>query len=359
MSFTGFVNPGFGEFGVDKSGLAPITKFVNTSTTASKTTTPSKQEVTKNKKNIIKRFRYPLKSIDQYDDYLKIEALDYQPPGLNLGENNTFDQRSSDDVDKEGKYKTIRGSVILPIPQGIVDGNGASWGAGNMDPIQTATLGVAMGVIANGDLAKGGISAMQKVFAKLGAASKTGIGQDLSQTFFASKAAEALLGTGDFQQNLSRQSGAVFNSNIELLFSGVQLRDGFSFSYDLVPRSKKEAQEIKDIILFLKIECSAQKGAENGAAAGLFIKSPSVFRLTYMNGKNPHPFLHQFKICALTNMSVNYTASGTYATYSDATPVHMQMTLSFNELTPIYREDYLKAGSKSGELNSKITGTGY
>ena len=75
-----------------------------------------------------------------------------------------------------------------------------------------------------------------------------------------------------------------------------------------------------------------------------------------MNGKNPHPFLHQFKICALTTMSVEYTASGTYATYSDATPVHMKMNLSFNELTPIYREDY---ANKDGKLNSKITGTGY
>lgn len=353
MSFTGFVNPGFGEFGVDKSGLAPITKFVNTSTT------PSKQEVTKNKKNITKRFRYPLKAIDQYDDYLKIEALDYQPPGLNLGENNTFDQRSSDDVDKEGKYKTIRGSVILPIPQGIVDGNGASWGAGEMNPLQTATLGAAMTIVGEKKLVEGTANAVTKLFNKLDAAAQTALGQKTAQTFFASEATKALTGNGDFQQNLSRQSGAVFNSNIELLFSGVQLRSGFSFSYDLVPRSKKEAQEIKDIILFLKIECSAQKGAEGGAGAGLFIKSPSVFRLTYMNGKNPHPFLHQFKICALTTMSVNYTASGTYATYSDATPVHMQMNLSFNELTPIYREDYLKAGSKSGELNSKITGTGY
>ena len=358
MSFTGFVNPGFGEFGVDKSGLAPITKFVNTSTTASKTTTPSKQEVTKNKKNIIKRFRYPLKSIDQYDDYLKIEALDYQPPGLNLGENSTFDQRSSDDVDKEGKYKTIRGSVILPIPQGIVDGNGASWGAGEMNPLQTAAMGVATGII-SGEGISDATSVIKKLFEKLGAASQTANGQNAVQTFFASEATKALTGNGDFNQTLSRQTGSVFNSNIELLFSGVQLRSGFSFSYDLVPRSKKEAQEIKDIILFLKIECSAQKGAEVGGGAGLFIKSPSVFRLTYMNGKNPHPFLHQFKICALTTMSVEYTASGTYATYSDATPVHMKMTLSFNELTPIYREDYLKAGSKSGELNSKITGTGY
>ena len=355
MSFTGFVNPGFGEFGVDKSGLEPITKFVNTSTT------PSKQEVTKNKKNIVKRFRYPLKSIDQYDDYLKIEALDYQPPGLNLGQNSTFDQRSSDDVDKEGKYKTIRGSVILPIPQGILDGNGANWGPGEMNPLQTAALGISMKVIKAGEEGpvKALVDSIANIFNKGSSALQTANGQNAVQTFFASEAAKALTGIGDFQQNLSRQTGSVFNSNIELLFSGVQLRSGFSFSYDLVPRSKKEAQEIKDIILFLKIECSAQKGAEVGGGAGLFIKSPSVFRLTYMNGKNPHPFLHQFKICALTTMSVEYTASGTYATYSDATPVHMKMTLSFNELTPIYREDYIKAGSKSGELNSKITGTGY
>ena len=145
MSFTGFVNPGFGEFGVDKSGLEPITKFVNTSTT------PSKQEVTKNKKNIVKRFRYPLKSIDQYDDYLKIEALDYQPPGLNLSLT-TFAQNSSDDLDKAGKYKTIRGSVILPIPQGILDGNGANWGPGQMDPLQTIATGIAMKGISGNDV---------------------------------------------------------------------------------------------------------------------------------------------------------------------------------------------------------------
>ena len=39
-------------------------------------------------------------------------------------------------------------------------------------------------------------------------------------------------------------------------------------------------------------------------------------------------------------MSVNYNGSAQYATYADATPVHMQLTLQFQELTPIYAEDY-------------------
>jgi len=58
----------------------------------------------------------------------------------------------------------------------------------------------------------------------------------------------------------------------------------------------------------------------------------------------------------LNTMSVNYTGSGTYATYSDATPVHMVMTLTFQELTPIYREDYVES---NGDYKSTIKGTGF
>tara|TARA_R110000868_G_scaffold47352_6_gene155436 strand:+ start:55 stop:975 length:921 start_codon:yes stop_codon:yes gene_type:complete len=304
-----------------------------------------------------KTFRYPLKNIDASDDYFLIESYDYVPPGLNLGDTGSFAQKSSDDVGYGSK--SSRGTVILPIPENIQDSNSASWGEGNMGPIETATMGAAMGIIGGPEPLKAGVEALKSVFNKLGAASKTAIGQDLSQTFFASKAAEALTGNGDFNQALSRETGAVFNSNTELLFNGVSLRPGFSFSFDMVPRSRTESDQIKDIIRFFKSESAAQKGAAAGDASGLFLKSPSVFRLRYMSGGRSHPFLNQFKICALNAMSVNYTASGTYATYSDATPVHMQMTLTFQELTPIYREDYIEAGSSTGAYKSTITGTGF
>jgi hypothetical protein len=303
-----------------------------------------------------KIFRYPLKNIDASDDYLQIESYDYVPPGLNLSAT-SFAQNSSDDVGYGNKI--IRGTVILPIPEGIQDSNIAGWGSGDMGPLQTIAMGAAIDVVSGKNIAKSITGAVKNLFTKATAASQTAIGQDALQTYFASQAAQALLGGSDFNQNLSRSTGAVFNSNTELLFSGVSLRNGFSFSFDLVPRSKKESDEIKDIIRFFKSESAAQKGAAGGDAAGLFLKSPSVFRLRYMSGGKPHPFLNQFKMCALNAMSVNYTASGTYATYSDATPVHMQMTLTFQELTPIYREDYIEAGSTTGAYKSNITGTGY
>ena len=44
-------------------------------------------------------------------------------------------------------------------------------------------------------------------------------------------------------------------------------------------------------------------------------------------------------------MGVNYTGSGTYATYPDGTPVHLTLQLKFQELNPIYAEDYGEGGS--------------
>ena len=298
----------------------------------------------------IPNYRYPIKNINASDDFLKIESYEYKPPGLNLGDTGSFAQRSSDDAGY-GK-PTGRGTVILPMPQTIQDSNGASWGAGTMDPLQTAAMGVVAGTIKNNDLGNGLAKGVGNLVGKIREASQTASGQSAIQTFFATKASEALTGNGDFNQSLSRQTGAVLNSNTELLFNGVAPPRAFSFSFDLVPRSEAESKVIKEIILFFKKESATQKGGETGGAAGLFLKSPSVFKLQYMSGGKSHPFLHQFKMCALNAMSVNYTGSGTYTTYSDATPVHMQMALSFQELTPIYREDY-------SNPNKPITGTGF
>jgi hypothetical protein len=126
---------------------------------------------------------------------------------------------------------------------------------------------------------------------------------------------------------------------MELLFQGVQLRS-FNFSFNLAPREEKEATAVKNIIRTFKASMAAK--TSSGTGAGLFISSPEIFQLTYKSGNKKHPFLHSFKPCALVNMMVDYTGSGVYATYEDATPVHMKLTLSFQELNPIYFEDYNK-----------------
>lgn len=288
-----------------------------------------------------KIYRYPYQKLENNEDYLKIECLEYIPPGIN--ENVTsFNQPSSDDAYRTVGKTDIRGTIILPIPEGLPEvGNSVNWGESSLGPLQTLGTGVAQGVITGG-LGKGIDALKNAVTTGVNAISQTGRGQKLAQSFFATKAVEQLLGEdGDlFGTVLGRTTGAVFNENVELLFRGINLRDAFTFTFEITPRFKTEAEQVRQMILFLKREMAAKKGNKSGAAAGLFLTAPSVFRIHYMSGKNPHPYLNQFKICAMPGLSVNYSGSNTYATYSDGTPVHMQLRLSFRELTPIYDEDY-------------------
>ena len=138
------------------------------------------------------------------------------------------------------------------------------------------------------------------------------------------------------EQILARESGGILNPNMELFFNGVALRS-FKFSFKLTPRSDDEAKEIKQIIRILKSNMAPKivKEFQNN-----FLKTPNVFDLQYMQGSSPHPYLHRFKTCALTDMSVNYTGEGLYATYNDASPISMIMDLTFKELEPIYDTDY-------------------
>lgn len=285
-------------------------------------------------------FRYPRKKLNKQEDYIKIECLEYQPPGINT-DISSFFQPSSDTAYSTTGTKTIRGTIILPIPDNLpTNGNAVNWGESRLGPLQTAGVGVANETIQKGFFK--GADALKTAITAGVKALQTGTGQKMTQSFFSTKAVEALLGQDDdlFATVLGRTTGAVFNENVELLFRGITLRDGFSFQFNLTPRFKEEAEHVRQMIIFLKKEMSAKRGLSEGAAAGLFLKAPSVFKVQYMSGNNPHPYLNQFKICAMNSLSLNFTGSNTYSTYSDGTPVHMQLTLSFQELTPIYDRDY-------------------
>lgn len=298
-----------------------------------------------------KVFRYPRQEVlESNSDYIKIDAYEYEPPGLDV-ENFNFVIPTSDTNYQTLSRKISKGTVILPVPQSVpTNSQSASWTAGTMNPLVAAGIGVAQETIEEGPGALS--SGVQGFISKVASSSQTGLGQKTIQSFFATQAVQQLLGNDQnlFGDVLARNTGAVINENVELLFRGVNLRAPFQLGFDVAPRSKDESNEVKNMIIFLKKQMSPKKGTQSGAAGGLFLTAPSVFKIQYMSGGKPHPYLNKFKICALTDLSVNFTGSNTYATYSDGTPVHMNLTLQFQELTPIYAEDYPEANE---------TGVGY
>ena len=86
-----------------------------------------------------------------------------------------------------------------------------------------------------------------------------------------------------------------------------------------------------------------QSMAVKRSKSQLFLKSPNTYKLEYLTvGEKEHNFLPKIKECALTGCNINYTPDGNYQTYEDSSMVAYEMTLNFNELEPIYHDDYYK-----------------
>jgi hypothetical protein len=280
------------------------------------------------------RYRYPQKSIGKDDDYLEISVIEYVPPGTETGKNNLKLKTGTETNSNQKAISTIQ----LPIPANIGDTNQVNWGDDTLNPLAAVGAEKAKEMLESGNLGAGIVDAFNSVGVTLSKVATQGGGQDLIAKYFQSKLVNSLGANTSPQGLLSRASGSVLNPNLELLFGGVNLRS-FAFDFDFAPRNLEESNVVKQIIRIFK-QSMAPKTGGNTEGAGLFIEAPNVFLLKYKTGSQDHPYLNKFKPCALTGMTMNYTGSGSYATYADKTPVHMKLNLSFTELNPIYHEDY-------------------
>lgn len=232
------------------------------------------------------------------------------------------------------KYEKNARYIYLPIPQVITDNTSVSYAQDTLNPLQVVGLKAASEAIDDptGALGKGVKAAQQLIESNANINPGTA---KLINTVLSGTAVNQLGGNVNATSLVTRSTGQVLQSNMELLFDAPTLRS-FPFVFDFTPRNRDEGQMVMKIIRTIK-QAIVPKNGNNG----VFINSPDLFQLQYITADGrDHPFLNKFKIGAMSDISVNYAASGTYATYADGTPVHIQMSLTFKELNPVYAEDY-------------------
>ena len=330
-----------------EEGATRVDQTPYSPTTADKNKSLEESEFEYNQNSKFSILRYPKFDIYEDTDYLKIDVVRYVPLGFTIQKDvikKGLKRSKGQYKDETGKLKDSLGSILLPIPQSISDTNSTGWGQDSINVGAAYAMGVANDVITSDNFFKGILSAIKQAGVDIGTLAQDGSTRDAINAGFGAAAANLFGGNTSFEGVLARSSGQILNPNTELLFNGVKLRS-FNFTFALAPRNKDEATDIKKIIKILKTNMAPTTNS-GGVVKGLFLKSPNVFQLTYMKGPSEHPHLNKFIIAALTNMQVNYTASGTYATYDNGMPVYMTMTLSFQELSPIYAED--QAALKGG-----------
>jgi len=260
-----------------------------------------------------------------YQDCIKFSIVKYQQSGLKgFGPGNQDLRRVTVDGGRpefKNKERKILGTIVLPIPGGISDSNRVNWSGMDLPDLQGALAGLMRTGIMGEDMAKD--------FEKQAEAISTpGSG---ARTAIVSKLIESAIGQGGIMQ---REFGAIINPNLELLFNSPDLRQ-FSFNFKLSPRSKTEAEIVRKIIRTFKQAMSVKR-----SASSFLLQTPHTFAISYIFKNENHPYLNKFKECALTSCNVNYTPEATYMSFEDGAMVSYQVDLTFQELEPIYDDDY-------------------
>lgn len=227
----------------------------------------------------------------------------------------------------------VKGTINLAIQPPVSDNNGVNWTDTGVNLVQLGLASLSLGFIENGF--GGANSNAQKILDTASGEGNT-IKKSL-QTFFAGKAAQT-------NNLLSRLTGSVLNPNLETLFEGPRTRS-FNYQFQFTPRSESEAVMVRKIIRAFKEAMAVKR------TSGLsFLLAPYVFNIRYLyKGGDDHPYIGRVKgPCALKDMQTDYTPEGSYMTYeggeNGGSMVKYTVTMVFQELDPVYADDYTELG---------------
>ena len=337
--------------------------------------------------------KYPDETIEAHSDYVKFQFYQYNGPfSGNAGNSYKNQEINGKTITKDfarynesnKQYAVYPGSsnIILYMPEDIQTQYGASWGGKDFSNIGAEAL-KGLGGALSGDVGQT-FNAVGKLIENAAGALPSMGAQGVADAINATGA-----GNVDTNDVLGGSLGVILNPNTELMFSGFKMRE-FNMRFKLVPRNKKEATDIRNIIAQFKQVMLPSLGSQPGGALDVvgnlkkmsgagenkagaakadapadaaedaknldsskltgsnanYIGVPGLCQVKFMQGAQLHPYIPQYKICAITGVDVNYTPDGVYATYhKDGSPVAVELNVSFAETKLVYSQDIAYDGA--------------
>lgn len=307
--------------------------------------------------------RYPMNAaMDEDSDYVLFEFGQYKPPFLNAADKQGVPSSGKDTVTRtiSDRYYSYNRSaavdftplkgkgyrpIMLYMPQDVATEYKSSWQGKAFSNAGRSVIGGANG--------------------KLNALKDYNVTDGVRSTFAALfkagiNAVPGVAGNLSLNDITSSTRGIILNPNVEVLFDQPDLRE-FGLKFKMTPHDEKEAQTIRSICRTFQRaslpgfgdvnskDWIADKGrtedkAKASVGSGNFISVPHMCRVSFMKGGNQHPYLTQYKTCAISRVGVNYTPDGSYATYRDGSPVATELSLEFLETKLVFRDDITNDG---------------
>jgi hypothetical protein len=223
------------------------------------------------------------------------------------------------------------------MPQNLAFGDRATY--------NTTDLGMVGGAVEAGMLSSGtgsgGISSF--IDAMKGSNGKASA-KLAAQTVLGVFASDAITGAVKLNNKVTS------NPNTRALFNAVPLRT-FTFTFKMIPNSRQEAQNVREILAFFRKELYPEKIMFGDTQLSLGYKFPNKFRIRMYYGQGNNKRQVGFKIhdCYLTDISTVFNASSMGMHY-DGNFTEVDLSLSFMEAKAISREDIVEEGFEFGAL---------
>lgn len=121
------------------------------------------------------------------------------------------------------------------------------------------------------------------------------------------------------------------NPRRELIFNQPQPRK-FEFNFEFAPRNADESKIVLEIIRVFKFHAYPFLQSN-----GYFYEMPAEFHVKYFMTDDTgavaeNTWLNRIGACALTEVNVDYAASGVASFHQDGSPTHINLSLTFSEM---------------------------
>lgn len=210
--------------------------------------------------------------------------------------------------------KRLKSAIALHVPNQLSVRYGLNWNEEDTSFFSYATTGGAE------------LENMVKSFLNLETRRNYGA-SNLAQDILAANILNASSG-------LSASTGLVNNPLKEQIFNGVRFRQ-FQMDYQFFPRSKKEADNVLNIIQQFKYHSHPEFKDKNS----FIYLYPSEFDIAYYHGSEENTAIHRHTSCVLESVHVNYTPNGNFSTYKDGVPTQINLSLDFVELARLSKDE--------------------
>lgn len=226
--------------------------------------------------------------------------------------------------------KTFLGSIYLPLPKEL----GVSYSS-NWSSVEGGMMGTAESQNLIDNLRSG-----QFDEAKAGAweaSLKSG-------KYSLAKAGWGVLEASGLRETLEHSIQRVLNPMRLLNWSAPDFRS-FTFTWELTPSSGKEAEELNQIIYWVKRYIHSPSDSND-----ITLKYPPLWNIRFIDAqsdkRNGNKFLFKTDQCAITNVSVDYTAKGNvfHRVGEDGQGFHapngIRLSISFTETKILTQSDF-------------------